>query len=152
MFWDDVRVERCTATAADCEQKKGGKTALQLEQTAAGAWVKGQGWDCTANYLEGDNLSQVPVQVRGGGGGYNDMDCLLAFVGRKFCTDLLPCVEGGEVAPSRYECVERYFVRDRECPQSLWACGDPVGPPLGGPHVGDCEGMGHPVRIEYFQG
>ena len=23
---------------------------------------------------------------------------------------------------------------------------------LGGPHVGDCEGMGHPVRIRCFQG
>ena len=43
-------------------------------------------------------------------------------------------------------------VRDGECPQSLWVCGDPVGPPLGGPHVGDCEGMGYPVRIQCFQG
>ena len=33
-----------------------------------------------------------------------------------------------------------------------WVCGDPVGPPVGGPHVGDSEGMGHPVRIQCFQG
>ena len=42
-----------------------GKKALRLEQTAAAAWVKGQGWDCIADYLEGANLSQVPVQVGG---------------------------------------------------------------------------------------
>ena len=65
-FWDD-RVESRTATAADCEQEKVGKKALRLEQTAAGAWVKRQGWDCIADYLEGDNLLQVPVQVCVGG-------------------------------------------------------------------------------------
>ena len=64
-FWDDIRVESRTATAADCEQEKVGKKALRLEQTAAAAWVKGQGWDCIADYLEGDNLLQVPVQVGG---------------------------------------------------------------------------------------
>ena len=62
-----------------------GKKVLRLEQTAAAEWVKGQGSDCIADYLEGDNLLQVPVQV---GGGYNDMDCLLAFVGREICSDL----------------------------------------------------------------
>ena len=62
-----------------------GKKALRLEQTAAAAWVKGQGWDCIADYLEGDILLQVPVQV--GGGGYKNMDCLLAFVGREICSD-----------------------------------------------------------------
>ena len=61
-----------------------GKLALRLEQNAAGAWVTRQGWDCFADYLEGDNLLQVLLQV----GGYNDMDCLLAFVGREICTDL----------------------------------------------------------------
>ena len=65
-FWDDIRVESRTATAADCELEKVGKKALRLEQTAAAAWVKGQGWDCIADYLEGDNLLQVPVQVGGG--------------------------------------------------------------------------------------
>ena len=40
-----------------------GKKALRLEQTAAAPWVKGEGWDCIADYLEGDNLLQVPVQV-----------------------------------------------------------------------------------------
>ena len=55
-FWDYNRVQSSTATAADCEQKKVGKMALQLEQPAAGAWAKGQGWDCNADYLEGDNL------------------------------------------------------------------------------------------------
>ena len=30
--------------------------------------------------------------------------------------------------------------------------GFPLGPPLGGPHVGDCKGMGHLVRIQCFQG
>ena len=64
-FWDDIRVESRTATAADCEQEKVGKNALRLEQAAAVAWVKGQGWDCIADYLEGDNLLQVPVQVGG---------------------------------------------------------------------------------------
>ena len=64
-FWDDIRVESCTSTAADCEQQKVGKKALRLEQTAAGAWVKRQGWDCIADYLDGDNLLQVPVQVGG---------------------------------------------------------------------------------------
>ena len=65
-FWDDIRVESPTATAADCEQEKVGKKALLLEQSAAGAWVKRQGWDCIADYLEGDNLLQVPtVQVGG---------------------------------------------------------------------------------------
>ena len=39
--------------------------ALRLEQTAAAAWVKWQGWDCIGDYLEGDNLLQVPVQVGG---------------------------------------------------------------------------------------
>ena len=63
MFWDDIRVESRTTTAADCEQEKVGKKALRLEQTAAGAWVKRQGWDCIADYLEGDHLLQVPVQV-----------------------------------------------------------------------------------------
>ena len=89
-FWDDIRVESRTATAAECEQEKVGKKALRLEQTPAGAWVKRQGWDCIADYLEGDNLLQVPVQV---GGGYNDMDRLLAFVGREICTNMWPCVE-----------------------------------------------------------
>ena len=65
-FWDDIRVESRGATAADCEQEKVGKKALRMEQTAAAAWVKGQGWDCIADYLEGDNLLQVPVQVGGG--------------------------------------------------------------------------------------
>ena len=65
-FWDDMRVESCTARAADCEQEKVGKQALRLEQTRAGASVKRQGWDCIADYLEGDNLLQVPVQVGGG--------------------------------------------------------------------------------------
>ena len=64
-FWDDIRVETRTATAVDCEPQKMGKKALRLEQTAAAAWVKGQGWDCIANYLEGENLLQVPVQVGG---------------------------------------------------------------------------------------
>ena len=62
-FWDNIRVESRTATAADCEQEKVGKKALRLEQIAAAAWVKGQGWDCIADYLEGGNLLQVPVQV-----------------------------------------------------------------------------------------
>ena len=84
-FWNDIRVESRTATAADCEQEKVGKKALRLEQTAAAAWVKGQGWDCIADYLEGGNLLQVPVQL---GGGCNDMDCLLAFVGSEICSDL----------------------------------------------------------------
>ena len=66
-FWDDIRVESRTATAADCEQEKVGKKAPQSEQTAAGAWVKRQGWDCITDYLEGDNILQVPVQVGGGG-------------------------------------------------------------------------------------
>ena len=64
-FWDDIRVESRTATATDCEQEKVGKKALRLEQTAAAAWVKGQEWDCIPDYLEGDNLLQVPVQVGG---------------------------------------------------------------------------------------
>ena len=64
-LWGDIRVESCTATAADCEQEKVGKKALRLEQIAAWAWVKRQGWDCIADYLEGDNLLQVPVQVGG---------------------------------------------------------------------------------------
>ena len=66
-FWDDIRVESRTATAADCEQEKEGKKALRLEQTTTAAWVKGQGWDCIADFLEGDNVLQVPVQVGGGG-------------------------------------------------------------------------------------
>ena len=65
-FWDDIRVESRTARAAYCEQEKVGKKALQLEQTAAGAWRKRQGWDSIADYLEGDNLLEVPVQVGGG--------------------------------------------------------------------------------------
>ena len=84
-FWDDIRVESRTATAADCEQEKAGKKYLRLEQTAAAAWVKRQGWDCIADSLKGDNLLQVPVQV---GGGYNDMDCLWTFVVREICGDL----------------------------------------------------------------
>ena len=64
-FWDDIRVESRTATAADCEQEKVGKKAPRLEQTAAEAWVKRQGWCCITDYLEGDNLLQVPVQVGG---------------------------------------------------------------------------------------
>ena len=64
-FWDDIRVDSRMATAADGEQEKVGKKALHLEQTALAAWVKGQGWDCIADYLEGDNLLQVPVQVGG---------------------------------------------------------------------------------------
>ena len=83
-FSDVIRVESRTATAADCEQEKVGKKALRLEQTAAGAWVKRQGWDCVADYSEGDNLLHVPVQV---GGGNNDMDYLLAVAGREICTD-----------------------------------------------------------------
>ena len=66
-FWDYIGVQSRTATAADCEQEKGAKKALRFEQNTAGAWVKGQGWDCIAGYLEGDNLSQVLVQVGGGG-------------------------------------------------------------------------------------
>ena len=84
-FWDDIRVENRTATAADCEQDKVGKKALRWGKNATGAWVKRPGWDCIADYLVGDNLLQVPVQV---GGGYNDMECLFAFVGREICTDL----------------------------------------------------------------
>ena len=64
-FWDDIRVESRKATAADCEQEKVGKKALRWEQTVAGACVERQGWDCIADYLEGDNLLQVPVQVGG---------------------------------------------------------------------------------------
>ena len=65
-FWDDIRVESRTATAADSEQEMVGKKALRLEQTTARAWVERQGWDCIADYLEGDNLLQVPVQVGAG--------------------------------------------------------------------------------------
>ena len=67
-FWDDIssRVESRMATAADCEQEKLGKKALRLEQTATRAWVERQRWDCIADYLEGDNLLQVPLQVGGG--------------------------------------------------------------------------------------
>ena len=64
-FWDDIKVESRTATAADCEQEKVRKKALRLEQIAAGAWVTRQGWDCIADGLEGDNLLQVPLQVGG---------------------------------------------------------------------------------------
>ena len=42
-----------------------GQKALRLELTAGAAWVKRQGWDYIADYLEGDNLLQVPVQVEG---------------------------------------------------------------------------------------
>ena len=66
-FWDDIRVESRTATAADYEQEKVGKKAVRMEQTVGGALVKRQGWDCIADYLDGDNLLQVPVQVGGGG-------------------------------------------------------------------------------------
>ena len=48
-FWDNIRVESRTATAADCEQEKVGNRLLRLERTAAGAWVKRQGWDCIAD-------------------------------------------------------------------------------------------------------
>ena len=65
-FWDDIGIQCRTSTAADCEQEKGGKKALRLDQLTAGAWVKWQGWDCIADYLEGDKLLQVPVQVWGG--------------------------------------------------------------------------------------
>ena len=64
-FWDDMRVDSRTATAANCEQEKVGQKALRLEQTTAAAWVKPQGWDCVADYLEGDNLLQVPLRVGG---------------------------------------------------------------------------------------
>ena len=36
-----------------------------MEQTAAAAWVKGQGRDRIADYFGGENLLQVPVQVAG---------------------------------------------------------------------------------------
>ena len=124
-FWDDIRVESRTATAADCEQGKVGKKALRLEQTAAGAWVKGQGWDCIADYLEGDNLLQVPVQV---GGVTMTWTACWRLWGERISSDLSPCVEREEVGPSRYECVEKCFVQDGECPQSLWVCDDPLGP------------------------
>ena len=62
-FWDDTTVESRTATVADCEQEKVGKKPVRLEQSAAGAWVKRQGWDLIADYLEGDNNLPVPVQV-----------------------------------------------------------------------------------------
>ena len=65
MQWisDDIRVESRTATEADWEQEKVGKKALRLERAAAAARAKSQGWDCIADYLEGDNLYQIPVQV-----------------------------------------------------------------------------------------
>ena len=64
-FLDDIKVESRMATAADGEQEKVRKMALRLEQTTAGAWVKRQGWYCIADYLEGDILLQVLVQVGG---------------------------------------------------------------------------------------
>ena len=83
-FWDDIRVESRTAMAADCEQEKVGNKALRLEQTAAAAWVKGRvGLHCR---LLGRGQSFTSPGASGGG--YNDMDCLLAFVGREICSDL----------------------------------------------------------------
>ena len=74
-FWDDIRVESPTATAADCEQEK----------------------NCRGGMGERARLG-LHCRLLGGGqsftspgaswGGYNDMDCLLAFVGREICTDL----------------------------------------------------------------
>ena len=84
-FWDDIRVESRTHTG-DCEQEMVGKKALRLEQTAAGACVKRQGWDCIADYLEGGQSFTSPGAS--GVGGYNDMDCLVAFAGREICSDL----------------------------------------------------------------
>ena len=63
-----------------------GKKALRLEQTAVGARVKRQGpVGLHCRLLEGGQSFTSPVA---GLGGYNDMDCLLAFVGREICTDL----------------------------------------------------------------
>ena len=131
---------------ANCEHEKGGKKALRLEQIAAGAWVKGRGWDCVADYLKGHNLLQVAVHV--GGGGHHDMVCW-RLCGRKFAVTY---VEGGKIGPSQSQGFEEYFVQHGECPQSLWHRGEPEGPPLGGPRGGDSEGMRHPICIQCFQG
>ena len=47
--------------------------------------MKRIGSDCIASYLEGNKALQVTVQV---GRGYNDIDCLLEYIGRETCTDL----------------------------------------------------------------
>ena len=83
-FWDDIRVESRMATAADCEQEKAGKKALRLEQTAAGAWVKRRVGSLCRLLGRGQSFTSPSAS----GGGYNDMDCLLAFVGREICNDL----------------------------------------------------------------
>ena len=82
-FWDDIRVKSRTATAADCEHEKVPKKAVRL-QSAAGAWVKRQGWACIADYSEVSIFYKSRCKL---GGGCNDMDCLLAFVGREICND-----------------------------------------------------------------
>ena len=56
---------------------------MRLEQTAAVTWVKGQGWDCIADYLEEDNLLQVPVQV--GGGHHNTQSSTVCWKTSTWC-------------------------------------------------------------------
>ena len=143
-FSDDIRVESRTPTAADCEQEKVGKKAQRLEQTAAAAWVKGQGWDCMADYLEGDDLLQVPVQV---GGVTMTLTACWRLWGKKFAVTCdLVWKEG------RSDLRNMNVLRGALCEMGSvhTACGFVVtlwAHLWGGPHVGD---MGHPVSIQCF--
>ena len=69
-FWDDIRVESRTATAADCEQEKVGKKARRLEQTGSRGGM-GQtarvGLDC--RLLGGEQSFTSPGASGGRGGG-----------------------------------------------------------------------------------
>ena len=85
-FWDDIRVESRTATAADCEQEKVVEEGPAIVANCPGGMGETARVGLHCRLLGGGQSFTSPgASVMGSG--YNDMDCLLAFVGREISSD-----------------------------------------------------------------
>ena len=66
-FLDPIQIQARTATgvALEEERKDKKKVPVKIEQTAAGEWVKSEGWDTMCDHLEGEGLLQHVVDMGG---------------------------------------------------------------------------------------
>ena len=62
-YLDPIRIQARTVTAQDVvgEDREG----VHIEQTAAGEWIKAQGWECIADELQNSNLLQHDIVHNG---------------------------------------------------------------------------------------
>ena len=142
-------------------EREGGKEGAAIGANCRGGMAETKGWDCIADYLDGDNLLQVPVQVGGGGVTMTWVACWRLW-GEKFALTCDLVWKEGSLGLRNWNVLKG----------ALSEMGSALVLPLLAlttahkgsgfvvtlwdhllvDHMCDSEGMGHPVRNQWFEG